>query len=606
MLGFVAWTITVGILAMTVYYRQQNTAREFAYLEAVASFEKDILYRRWAASHGGVYVPATAATPPNPYLAHVPDRDISVQRGRSLTLVNPAYMMRQVHELGKEHYRAQGHITSLNPLRPQNAPDSWEAEALKAVEKGMREVVSVERVGGEPQLRLMRPLLVEERCMKCHAHQGYRIGDVRGGISTSVPLRPFLAMMVKDTYYSIIGLGFLWLLGIAGLVLSGKSLTRYFEERQRAETALREREEQVRVLFEHAPEAIVVYDVDLGRIIDANANAAELCGCSREELMSTGYGVFYAHEQPDNLSIEKSMEDHIRRALAGEVVVFPRHLRNSAGNDILCEVHLLRLPSSQRRLLRASYIDITERKRLEEETMRLHKLEAVGILAGGLAHDFNNVLTAAIGNLELAKMKTTPDEKSYGYLMQIEKILEQARELGNRLLVFSKGGDPIKKPVEMAPLLKASLAWVLDGTRIAYDLKCSGEHIVADCDEEQVHQVFRNLLVNAKEALPGGGLVSVACEMVSVGGESALSLPPGDYVMIAISDNGVGIAEENLGRIFDPYFTTKDKYSQKGIGLGLSICHAIIKKHGGFITVESQPDIGTTFHVYLPAARNNA
>ncbi len=601
--GCAVWTIIIISLSIAVYYAEQKSARHFAYLEAVASFEKDILYRRWAASHGGVYAPVTEKTPPNPYLAHITERDIASASGRALTLINPAYMTRQVHELGKQHSGVQGHITSLKPLRPENAPDPWEADALKKIDQGVHEISSVETICGKPYLRLIRPLLVEADCMRCHEHQGYRIGDIRGGISTAVPMEPFLAMTKREAFESILGLVLLWGMGITGLFFSGKSLVGYFEDRRRAEDAVREREEHLRVLFEHAPEAVIVFDVDRGRVVDVNANAARLCECSREDLLKSRPGDFYSPEQPDGIPAEKSMEEHIQRALRGEIVVFQRLVRTAAGKDILCEVHLLRVPSHDRKLLRASYLDITERKRIEAETLRLQKLEAISILAGGIAHDFNNMLTAAIGNIELAVMKTKPQDGSYPYLLQVKNILEQSRELGHRLLIFSKGGDPIRKPVRIADLVKDAVTSALAGSGIAYDLLCSDETLMADCDAGQIHQVIRNLLINAAEAMPDGGRVSIGCGVVSLDKESALSLPPGDYVMVSIQDTGVGIPEESIGKIFDPYFTTKDKYSRKGIGLGLTICHAIIKKHDGLITVESIPGRGTTFRVYLPAAR---
>lgn len=604
LVGIVVWTMIIVILALSVHYRLQKTAQEFARFEAVASFEKDLVYRRWAAAHGGVYVPVTEETPPNPYLAHVLDRDIATKSGRALTLINPAYMTRQVHELGKDNYGVQGHITSLNPLRPENAPDAWEAEALKAIDRGASEVSSVELIGGIPYMRMIRPLPVEEGCLKCHAHQGYKIGDIRGGISTSVPMAPFLLRTRQETGYSFLALFMLWFFGVTGLFVSSKRLVQRFEERRKTEEELRERKEQYRVLVEHAPEAIVLFDVDAYRVVEANANALRLFGCNREELMQEGGTRFYASHQPDGMPLEQSMSDHIERALGGEILTFERILSGAEGREIHCEVHLLRLPAAHRRLLRASYVDITEKKRLEEEARKLHKLEAVGILAGGIAHDFNNMLTAALGNISLAKMKSSHEDKAYAYLVQIEKILEQSRELGHRLLIFSKGGDPIRKPVQISAFLREAVERTLHEEHgISYDVSCSEDLPRVECDEGQIHQVIRNLLLNAKEAMPDGGRITVLCEKVSLDSGRALALPPGDYVSISVADEGKGIAEENIGRIFDPFYSTKEEYSQKGIGLGLTICHAILKKHEGLIAVQSKPGIGTTFHIYLPLKR---
>jgi hypothetical protein len=153
-------------------------------------FEKDVLYRLWNASAGGVYLPVSDKTPPNPYLSHLPERDLTTPSGRVLTLINPAYMTRQVHELAREKFQVRGHITSLNPIRPENFPDAWETAALQAFGKGTTEVSSVEKLDGQPFLRLMRPLVTEKSCLACHGKQGYKLGDIRGGISIAVPIGP--------------------------------------------------------------------------------------------------------------------------------------------------------------------------------------------------------------------------------------------------------------------------------------------------------------------------------------------------------------------------------------------------------------------------------
>lgn len=186
----IIWTGIVVASASWALYSQNQHTLDTARIEAQASFDKDLVYRRWASLHGGVYVPVTEITQPNPYL-DVPHRDITTTDGQQLTLINPAYMTRQVHELAQEQYGAQGHITSLNPIRPDNTPDEWEADALRAFENGAIEASTVEMFNGEPHMRYMQAMVVEESCMTCHEYQGYEIGDIRGGISVSVPMQPF-------------------------------------------------------------------------------------------------------------------------------------------------------------------------------------------------------------------------------------------------------------------------------------------------------------------------------------------------------------------------------------------------------------------------------
>lgn len=163
------WTIVVAASLVWNLFQIKKEILEEARIQAQVAFEKDIVYRQWNAGHGGVYVPVTEETQPNPYLSDMPERDITTPSGKRLTLMNPAYMTRKVHELAKEKYRVLGHITSLNPIRPENAPDPWETKALQAFERGEIEISSVEEIEGKEYMRLMRPLIVEKECLKCHA-----------------------------------------------------------------------------------------------------------------------------------------------------------------------------------------------------------------------------------------------------------------------------------------------------------------------------------------------------------------------------------------------------------------------------------------------------
>ena len=187
------WTLvviwTLGIFASLGWniYQQKQSSLSFARTSAEISYNKDLIYRRWVSKQGGVYLPVSEMTPANPYLK-VPNRDIMTSNGLLLTLVNPAYMTRQVNALAMEMHDFQGHITSLNPIRPENLPDPWEAEVLKAFERGTKESVSLEMVSGKEYFRFMRPFVTEKACLKCHAVQGYKEGDIRGGISVSLSL----------------------------------------------------------------------------------------------------------------------------------------------------------------------------------------------------------------------------------------------------------------------------------------------------------------------------------------------------------------------------------------------------------------------------------
>ncbi len=218
------WTLSVAAVLLWNLHNQQRKTLEIALQHARAAFEKDLIYRRWVAMSGGVYVPASEHTPPNPYMSDAPERDVLTPSGRLLTLINPVYMTRQVHELGLRHSGLHGHVTSLKPIRPENKADPWEARALLAFEQGAPEVSSVELLDGEEHLRLMRPLKTEHACLKCHAEQGYTEGDVRGGISTSIAMAPLRVIAHRQSLTMGLGIGLLWLAGVGGIVWGGRRL----------------------------------------------------------------------------------------------------------------------------------------------------------------------------------------------------------------------------------------------------------------------------------------------------------------------------------------------------------------------------------------------
>ncbi len=218
------WTVVVAASLIWNLAQQQRETLAMAYTTAITLYEKDLLYRRWAAGHGGVYVPVTSATPPSPFLAHLPERDILTPSGRRLTLINPAYMTRQVYELAQTVGQPQGHLHSLKPLRPGNPPDSWETAALKAFAQGTPEVTGFEKLDGKEFFRLMRPFITEKSCLACHAAQGYRLGEIRGGISLSVPMASLRQAQISMRVALIGGHALLWLLGVVGIVVAVSNL----------------------------------------------------------------------------------------------------------------------------------------------------------------------------------------------------------------------------------------------------------------------------------------------------------------------------------------------------------------------------------------------
>lgn len=246
----------------------------------------------------------------------------------------------------------------------------------------------------------------------------------------------------------------------------------------------------------------------------------------------------------------------------------------------------------------AMIIDITERKTMEEELLKARKLESVGILAGGIAHDFNNMLSGILSNIELAKMHSVLDNKVYELLEEAEQATLRSKDLTRQLLTFSKGGAPLKRIVAIGEIVKESAHFALRGSDVKCEFSIPDDLWPVDADEGQMVQVVNNLIINAEQAMPEGGMIKVSCENITLAETEAFSLKKGRYVKISIEDHGIGITKEHLPKIFDPYFTTK----QRGSGLGLATSYSIIKKHNGQITVESKLGDGTVFRIYLPAA----
>ena len=240
--------------------------------------------------------------------------------------------------------------------------------------------------------------------------------------------------------------------------------------------------------------------------------------------------------------------------------------------------------------------DITERKKMEEEILNAQKLESLGLLAGGIAHDFNNILTAILGNISLVKMYAKPKEEVFEILTEAEKASLRAKDLTRQLLTFSRGGAPIKKTTSILELLKDTVLFALTGSNVKCEFSIDKDLWLVDVDEGQISQVIDNLILNAVQAMPEGGTVKVKAENIIARKEQVLPSQKGKYIKISIKDQGVGIPKEHLPRIFDPYFTTK----QKGSGLGLATAYSIIQKHNGYITVESELGVETTFYIYLP------
>lgn len=370
-------------------------------------------------------------------------------------------------------------------------------------------------------------------------------------------------------------------------------LRREITERKHAEEALRDSEERYRTLFEESRDAIYITTIE-GRFIDVNKFALGLFGYTREEMVKLNAIDIYAN--PDD---RKRFQDEISEK--GSVRDYEVKCRRKDGKEIDTLLTSTLRRSSDGSILgyQGIFRDITERKKIEEELLRARKLESVGVLAGGIAHDFNNLLTAILGNISLARMFAEPGSEVYGRLVEAEKASIKAKDLTRQLLTFSVGGAPIKRRTVIKELIRESSIFALTGSRVKCEFSIPEDLWPVEVDEGQIRQVMNNLIINAREAIAEVGVIQVRAENITIKTEDILPLSVGRYVKLSIRDQGVGIPKEYLEKIFDPYFTTK----QKGSGLGLATVYSIIKNHNGFITVESQPGVGTTFCIYLPASQ---
>jgi PAS domain S-box-containing protein len=367
------------------------------------------------------------------------------------------------------------------------------------------------------------------------------------------------------------------------------SANRMLEERQKIENSLRDSEERLAVTFRSIAEGVITVDT-AQKVVLINQSAGKLMGWCQEEAIGkpldevfkiideetkAATNPFITGAAPTRLLISR---DSTRRLISYSTALMRDIEGNSMGWVIVFQ-------------------DITEKKRMEEELQKAHKLEALGLLAGGIAHDFNNLLTGILGNINLAKTFINPGDKIYDIFAHAEKAANKARGLTQRLLTFARGSAPIKEVHAPAELIRESVLLALRGSNVECRFSLAENLQPVEADKDQLNLALGNLIINAVQAMPGGGTIDVSADNLESGKDTGLPLADRKYVKIAIKDHGIGIPGELLEKIFDPYFTTK----ARGSGLGLTTAYSIIKKHDGYIHVESQPGKGSVFTVYIPA-----
>ncbi len=376
------------------------------------------------------------------------------------------------------------------------------------------------------------------------------------------------------------------------IIHSGKSLLAGFSiditERKKMEEELRENEQRYRIIFEKTPLAVISFDAE-GTIVDFNEKFLEMMGSSREKLLG-----FNTARQSS-----PKMQETIKKALAGEIASFEGPYTSITGNKTtyLRGIFSPITPGHSPSAVIATLEDVTELKKHEKELQKIEKLESLGVLAGGIAHDFNNILTGIMGNISFLQVLIEQEHRAHKPLEEAAKASKRAAELAQQLLTFARGGEPNKKVVSLQRLTRDAVSLMLRGANVRAIVNIADSLDAIEADEGQISQVFNNLIINAAQAMPGGGTLTISADNVLLPGDNSYGLAAGTYIKWQLADVGYGISQDNLGKIFDPYFSTKPT----GTGLGLATTYSIIQRHNGHIGVHSTTGEGTTFTIHLPS-----
>ena len=384
------------------------------------------------------------------------------------------------------------------------------------------------------------------------------------------------------------------------------AMVRDVTERRRFEQEIAADKESLAVTLRSIEDGVITTDVQ-GKIIMINNAGENLTGWTSKEAIGRSLKSVY------NIAIDlqaqaRAQKTGSRNEAQSILLSMPENatLHSRQGREHVIEQVASPIRDSKNEVAGVVLVfrDITERQRNEAERRKAETLEQLGLLAGGIAHDFNNLLTAIIGNISLASLLLPPNDEMGTRLNDAKNASMRARDLAQQLLTFARGGAPIKKTASIGKLIQDTVSFSLRGSHSRSEFLFGADLWPAEIDPGQISQVIANLVVNADQAMPNGGTLRVSCDNFSYDSDTSpavADLTPGDYIRIAIRDEGTGISEECIKRIFDPYFTTK----AKGNGLGLATTYSIIKNHNGLINVESKVHFGSTFTIYLPALRHH-
>ncbi|MEI7613665.1 MAG: response regulator [Betaproteobacteria bacterium] len=628
-----AWSLVCGwmvVVCTSLFWnwgQKESFVLDLARVEARSQFDKDLLFRRWASGHGGVYVPPTKESPPNPYLKHLPERDVTTTTGKALTLINPAYMTRQVHELAAGQSGVQAHITSLKPLRPENAPDDWESQALRSFENGTPEMIAQENIDGAPFLRFMRPLTVEESCLKCHRDQGYAVGDIRGGISVSVPLAFYLAIAERANRQLLLWHGAIGGMGLLALWWLSRRL-------RKIEAGLRSSKEQssslaalLRLMCDNVPDLIWAKDLEKRYLFSNQANNERLIFATDVNEPIGKNHLFFAQRERDAhpedsqwYTFGELCQDSDAITLERGVASVFEESGNVRGKYVCLEVYKAPFCDKNGVIIGTvgSARDITERKKAEAELAeyRLHLEDLVAARTTELAqardaaeaanvaksaflanmsHEIRTPMNAILGMANILQREgVTPRQAER--LERIDTAGKHLLEVINSILDLSKieaGKFSLNEetvvPINVLANVRSILSERAQAKGILLRIECATfpPHLCGD--PTYLQQALLNYATNAIKFTERGSVILRAL----AGDETSDSL----VVRFEVQDSGIGIQPEDIPRLFNAFEQADNSTTRKygGTGLGLAITRRLAELMGGEAGVKSVFGAGSTF-----------
>lgn len=576
------WTILVlSSLVWNIYATTEQTLR-LAVKEATALFNKDKAFRFWGASHGGVYVPPTNLTTPNEFLAHIPDRDIESIEGKKLTLMNPAYMVRQMMETYEDIYGVKGHITSDIHFRDETKPDEWELKALKAFKEGKNEVVEINNIDGKPYLRLMQPLYADKSCLKCHAFQGYKEGDLRGGVSLSLPMEPYYQTQSLSIIYLIISHLAILAIGLIAIKIVSARLQKEIDEKEQSVTKLNENKNYLRHLLDSQPNIVVINDGH--RLIDGNRALLEFTGFDSVAEFRDKYecicDLFEECEDSSYITKERDGMSWVEYIKAHGDETF-KALISKDGKKYRFKINIscLNIEYQDRNIVTLTDItdmellnldletkvgeELAKRRAQEESMIEQSHLAQMGEMLTMITHHWRQPLNATVLSVQILQEYFEDGELTKERLDKtVDTVVKSLSELSHTITILSeltgkqkevKLFDASKVLKNICELSKSEL--LKQGIELQTEIEDRADIFGSPAF---FTQIFTHLLKNAQEALSEKEYKKRVAVSLKEDGKSTI---------LTVSDNGGGIDSKILPKIYEPFLTNKNKPSKTGLGL---------------------------------------